>query len=183
MDLSCYTDRLQNTSALRFCPVDRSLGSGYVPASSGFVSRGIAYFNTGRFAIAAGDFEHSLYINAAQVYGVLWLHLARARSNRDDTEELAGNAAKVDLKTWPGPVLAYYLKRIDANDVMAAARTGDAKTQREQGCEASLYVGEDAVLRQNTDEATRLLRQARETCPPNSVEYTTAEVELKRLEK
>ena len=148
-----------------------------------FVSRGIAYFNTGRFAIAAGDFEHSLYINAAQVYGVLWLHLARARSNRDDTEELAGNAAKVDLKTWPGPVLAYYLKRIDANDVMAAARTGDAKTQREQGCEASLYVGEDAVLRQNTDEATRLLRQARETCPPNSVEYTTAEVELKRLEK
>src|ERR1700720_4760268 len=34
MDLSCYTDRLQNTSALRFCPVDRSLGSGYGPASS-----------------------------------------------------------------------------------------------------------------------------------------------------
>jgi lipoprotein NlpI len=148
-----------------------------------FVSRGIAYFNTGRFAIAAGDFEHSLYINAAQAYGVLWLHLARARSNRDDTAELAGNAAKVDLKTWPGPVLAYYLKRIDANDVMAAARTGDAKTQREQGCEASFYVGEDAVLRQNTAEATRLLRQARETCPPSFAEYTAAEAELKRLAK
>jgi lipoprotein NlpI len=84
---------------------------------------------------------------------------------------------------WPGPVLAYYLKRIDASDVMVAAKSGDAKTQCEQGCEASFYVGEDAVLRHSTYEATGLLRQARETCPPSFVEYTAAEAELRRLEK
>jgi lipoprotein NlpI len=88
-------------------------------------SRGIAYFNKGRFAVAARDFEQSLSINAAQAYGVLWLHLARARSDRDDTAELTGNAVKLDLKTWPGPVVAFYLKGIDANGVMAAARACD----------------------------------------------------------
>jgi lipoprotein NlpI len=146
-------------------------------------SRGIAYFNKGQFAVAARDFEQSLSINAAQAYGVLWLHLARARSDRDDTEELTGNAVKLDLKTWPGPVVAFYFKGIDANGVMAAARSGDAKTQREQGCQVSFYVGEDAVLRQDTAEATRLLRQARETCPPDFAEFIAAQAELKRLEK
>jgi lipoprotein NlpI len=146
-------------------------------------SRGIVYFNKGQFAVAARDFEQSLSINAAQAYGVLWLHLARARSDRGDTEELTGNAVKLDLKTWPGPVVAFYLKGIDANGVMAAARSGDAKTQREQGCQVSFYVGEDAVLRQDTAEATRLLRQARETCPPDFAEFIAAQAELKRLEK
>jgi lipoprotein NlpI len=151
--------------------------------AAAFDNRGITYFDTGKFAVADRDFEQSLSINAADAYGVLWLHLARVRSNHDDTEELTDNAAKFDLNRWPGPVLAFYLKRIDANDVMGAARSGDAKTQREQGCEASFYVGEDAVLRQDPDEAIRLLRQARETCPPIFVEYTAAEAELKRLEK
>jgi len=151
--------------------------------AAAFLNRGIAYFGIARFAVAAGDFQQSLSINAEQAYGVLWLHLARARSNHDDTEELTGNASKVDLNTWPGPVVAFYLKRIDAKDVMGAAQSGDAKTQREQGCEASFYVGEDAVLRQHTDEATRLLRQAQGTCPPSFTEYAATLAELKRLEK
>jgi tetratricopeptide (TPR) repeat protein len=159
-----------------------------------FTSHGFAYFNIGQFAVAAENFEQNVAINAEQLpspgsnnrpqsYGVLWLHLARARGNRDDSEELMGNAAKLDLDTWPGPVVALYLKRIDANDVIAAATSGDAKTQREQGCDASFYVGEDAMIRQDTAEATRLLRQAAETCLPNFVEYAAAVAELKRLEK
>jgi lipoprotein NlpI len=109
--------------------------------------------------------------------------LARVRSNRDDTDELTGNAAKVDLNKWPGPVVAFYLKRIDADDVMDAARSDDAKKHPERVCAASFFVGEDAVLRQDTAEATRLLSQARETCPLGAREYIAAEAELKRLAK
>jgi hypothetical protein len=54
-----------------------------------------------------------------------------ARSSFGQATERAhlARARKLDLKTWPGPVVAFYLKGIDANGVMAAARSGDAKTQ------------------------------------------------------
>jgi lipoprotein NlpI len=145
--------------------------------------RGVTNFNSGQFTAAAGDFEHSLSLDAQDVDIVLWLHLARARSDRDDARELASNAAKVDPNTWPGPILAFYLKRIDASDVMRAAGSGDANTQPNQTCQAYFFVGEDTMLRHDTTEAIRLLRQARDTCPPDSLTNAAAAAELKRLEK
>ena len=109
--------------------------------------------------------------------------MARARSGSTDAQELESNAAKVDPNTWPGPILAFYLKHIDAKDVILAARSGNPNTQGNQSCQAYFFVGEDAVLRQDIDEATRLLRQARDTCPPDSFKNATAEAELKKLEK
>ena len=148
-----------------------------------FAGRGVANFSTGQFAAAAHDFEQSLSLDARDGDVVLWLHLARARSNRDDAQELASNATMVDPKTWPGPILAYYLRRIDADEVMRAAGNGNANMPRNQSCQAYFFVGEDAVLRQDIDEAARLLRQARDTCPLDSFKHAAAEFELKRLPK
>jgi len=148
-----------------------------------FTGRGVANFNTGQFAAAADDFEQSLSLDARDGDVVLWLHLAHARSNRDDAQELASNARMVDPKTWPGPILAYYLGRVDADEVMRAAGNGSADMPRNQSCQAYFFVGEDAVLRQDIDEAARLLRQARDTCPLDSFKHAAAEFELKRLPK
>jgi len=148
-----------------------------------FTGRGVANFNTGQFAAAADDFEESLSLDARDGDVVLWLHLARARSNRDDAQELASNARMVDPKTWPGPILAYYLGRVDADEVMRAAGNGSADMPRNQSCQAYFFVGEDAVLRQDIDEADRLLRQARDTCALDSFKRAAAEFELKRLPK
>jgi len=148
-----------------------------------FTGRGFANFNTGQFAAAADDFEQSLSLDARDGDVVLWLHLAHARSNRDDAQELASNARMVDPKTWPGPILAYYLGRVDADEVMRAAGNGSADMPRNQSCQAYFFVGEDAVLRQDIDEAARLLRQARDTCALDSFKHAAAEFELKRLPK
>jgi len=148
-----------------------------------FTGRGVANFNTGQFAAAADDFEQSLSLDARDGDVVLWLHLAHARSNRDDAQELASNARMVDPKTWPGPILAYYLGRVDADEVMRAAGNGSADMPRNQSCQAYFFVGEDAVLRQDIDEAARLLRQARDTCALDSFKHAAAEFELKRLPK
>src|SRR5215472_6377935 len=148
-----------------------------------FTGRGVANFNTGQFAAAADDFEQSLSLDARDGDVVLWLHLARARSNRDDAQELASNARMVDPKTWPGPILAYYLGRVDADEVMRAAGNGSADMPRNQSCQTYFFVGEDAVLRQDIDEADRLLRQARDTCALDSFKRAAAEFELKRLPK
>jgi lipoprotein NlpI len=148
-----------------------------------FTGRGVANFNTGQFAAADDDFEQSLSLDARDGDVVLWLHLARARSNRDDAQELASNARMLDPKTWPGPILAYYLGRVDADEVMRAAGNGSADMPRNQSCQAYFFVGEDAVLRQDIDEAARLLRQARDTCALDSFKHAAAEFELKRLPK
>ena len=146
-----------------------------------FNGRGWANFNLARFSAAARDFEQSLAITASQAYTVLCLHLARARDTQEDAEEFKRNAAKLDLKAWPGPIISFYLKQMTAEQVREAAKSGDEKAQHEQGCDASFYLGEDAVLRQNTAEAGRLLRQAQETCPPDFFGYSGAAAELKRL--
>ena len=148
--------------------------------------RGFADFSAGRFAAAARDFEQGLAIGDAQPRGVvpyivLWLHLARARDGQADAEEFKRNAATLDLRAWPGPLVASYFRKMTAQEVMEAAKSGDEKMQRERGCEASFYLGEDAVLRHSTAEALRLLRQADEACPVSFVEHGAAAAELKRL--
>jgi lipoprotein NlpI len=151
--------------------------------ASAFNYRGYAEFAAARFAPAAQDFEQSLTINGAQPYVVVWLHLARARAMQADGEELKHNAAKVDLKTWPGPIVAFLLKQKTAPQLKNAAAIGDQKTQQNQACEASFHLGEDAMLRNTSTEAAQLFRQARATCPVNFVEYPLVMAELSHPSK
>ena len=148
-----------------------------------FTSRGRAKFAATQYAAAAADFEHSLTLKPEQPYAILWLHLARARVTGDDTADLKKYAVKVNLKAWPGPIITFYMKQQTAQQVTAAAASGDPKTQSEQGCEAAFYLGEDALLRRQEGDALRLLKQARETCPPSFIEYDAAGFELQRLDK
>jgi lipoprotein NlpI len=173
-----YRDKGQYDRAIQDYDQAISLDPKYAHA---FSSRGYANFDLARFGAAARDFEQSVAINGTDPYAALWLHLARARDGQEDTEEFKRNAAKLDLKAWPGPVVSFYLKQLTAQQVTEAARSGDEKTQREQGCGASFFVGEDALLRHATAEAIPLLRHGHETCPINFVEYAAAAAELKRL--
>jgi lipoprotein NlpI len=157
---------------------DRAISLGFTYA---FNSRGRARFNMGQFNAAARDFEQSVAASHTQPYTVLWLHLARATDKQEDTEEFKRNVAMLDLKTWPGPVISFFLRQMSAQQVTEAAKTGDDKMQREQGCVASFYLGEEAVLRGSMDEAISLLRQARETCLPRFFESAAAAAELRRL--
>jgi lipoprotein NlpI len=157
---------------------DRAISLGFTYA---FNSRGRARFNMGQFNAAAHDFEQSVAASHTQPYTVLWLHLARATDKQEDTEEFKRNVAMLDLKTWPGPVISFFLRQMSAQQVTEAAKTGDDKMQREQGCVASFYLGEEAVLRGSMDEAISLLRQARETCLPRFFESAAAAAELRRL--
>src|SRR6201999_4524460 len=104
----------------------------------------------------------------------LWLYLAQAHQGKDAKAELDRRADKLDLKIWPGPVVDLYRGRIGADDVRAAARTGDTKTQRDQKCEAGFYLGEHALLAGNKEEARNLLQGALDTCDRRFIEYAGA---------
>ena len=151
--------------------------------ASAFTNRGITNFEVARFVAAASDFAERLRFAPADADIVLWLHLAHARIGQTDAEEFARNAATIDLKGWPGPVVAFYLKQMTVEQLWDAVRIGDAKAQREQGCVAAFFLAEEALLRHSAAEAVPLLRQARDTCPLSFDEYSAAAAELKRLEQ
>ncbi len=143
--------------------------------------RGYVNFYLGRYGAAAEDFQHGA---GDEPYRAIWRYLARARAGQNDTRELAVNTVvKENRAVWPGPIIALYLGQMTPAQVLAAAGRGDEKKQREQGCEASFYLGEYALIRVEVPDAQRYLRKALETCPNGFVERIAAESELKRVSK
>ena len=155
-----------------------------------FTNRGIANFYAGHFAAAAEDFAKSHADDPAEPDFVLWLHLAHARAGQNDSEELARNAEKIDRNRWAGAAVYFYLGQVKAEDLPAAAATGNSVIQRQQGCEASFYLGEDALLAGRKNEARKLFRSVLDACDIYkssyswfSPDYGAAKEELKRLDQ
>jgi lipoprotein NlpI len=144
-------------------------------------SRGFVNFYLGRYAAAAEDFQRGA---ANDAYVAIWRHLARSRIGQADPHELALNTiVKFDRAIWPGPIIGLFLGQMQPAQVLAAAQSGDAKKRREQGCEASFYLAEYALMKVEIGDAQRLFREAQQACPAGFVEHIAAEAELKRLVK
>lgn len=106
------------------------------------------------------------------------------RSGRDDTQELARAVDATGETDWPAPVLAFYLGRIDQDQLFAAADIGpDFETRSGQRCEASFYAGEAASLHGKPDDARHLLDRAIDHCPSRCSEAKAAIGERARIPK
>ena len=151
--------------------------------------RGYAQFIAARYAAAAADFEKALTLGAAArtgdvlwlPYQAAWLHIARARAGENDAEELARNAGKIDLKQWPGTLIAYFLGQTKADELSPPSSHGAMGHARE--CNLSFFSGEQALAKNDGAEAARQFVRARAVCNIHTVHYLAAGVELKRLGK
>lgn len=151
--------------------------------------RAYAQFLATRFDAAATDFERALTMGAAArigdvlwiPYQAAWLHLARARAGQNDAEELARNAEKVDLKVWPGTLIAFYLGQATLDQLSPPSNHGAMGHGRE--CNLAFFSGEDALLKKDYAGATAQFRRARAVCNIHSTTYVVAGAELKRLAK
>jgi lipoprotein NlpI len=148
--------------------------------ASAIEGRGRTNFYLGNFAQAAADLQRGLALDSADVYGVLWLHLARQRLHQDDNEDFAAHAAVVDSTRWPGPIVRYLLGGLasDSLRVLAAAAELDGQGQR---CAVAFYLGEEALLRGDSVAATPLFDETRATCPKELNEHRAAVAELQRM--
>jgi lipoprotein NlpI len=156
----------------------------YDPQSgAGYFYRGQANFHARHFAAAASDFERDLSLAPNHALAIAWLYLANARRGRDAAAPLAQNAARIDLARWPGPVIALYLGKLTAKQVMAAAINGDLGVQADRQCQAYFYSGEAALLRHGAAAAKRFFQQATQHCPLTLTESAGARAELMRLER
>lgn len=149
--------------------------------------RGYAEFLAARYDAAAADFDKALELGASSraddvlwmPYQIAWLHLADARAGHDDSKKLESLAGKVNLKQWPGTLIAYFLGQIKLEDVSAASNHGAMGRGRE--CSLSLFVGEDALARGNREQARQPMLRAREVCNIHTLQYLVAGTELDRM--
>lgn len=151
--------------------------------------RGYAHFLAARFDAAAADFDKAMTIGAAArtgdvlwvPYQAAWLHIARARAGQNDAEELARNAAKIDLKAWPGTLIAFYLGQTTLDQLSPPSSHGAMGHGRE--CNLAFFSGEYVLLKSDNAGAATQFQRARAVCNIHSTTYLVAGVELKRLGK
>ncbi|HEY3920371.1 MAG TPA: tetratricopeptide repeat protein [Stellaceae bacterium] len=150
-------------------------------SGAAYFMRGQAQFHARRFAASASDFAHDVEVAPADALAVAWLDLAQRRAGKDDRHALAKNAAAVDLKQWPGPVVALYLGKLTAKQLMAAAANPNADIQTDRQCQGNFYIGQAALLDHHPAEARRLFTEVNQHCPVTLAEYIGARAELTHL--
>ena len=160
-----------------------------IEATDLYSERGYTNFAAMHFADAAADLDKGLTLGTPTrrtdvlwlPYQSAWLHIARARAGQDDREELARNAAKMDVKQWPGTLVAYFLGEMKLDDVAPASTHGSMGHARE--CNLAFFIGEQALAKKDNATATQQLTRARAACNIHTVHYLITGVELKRLGK
>jgi TPR repeat protein/membrane associated rhomboid family serine protease/lipoprotein NlpI len=143
--------------------------------------RGILRFTQGQYDGAAADFRASVGFAPAWGYNILLLHLSRAHAGADDASEFSSNAARLDLRKWPGPILSLFLGKTPLAAIPGAVMAGDEHTRSNRSCEAFFYMGEYQELHDQIGYARELIRQAADTCPVDLIEHKLAKAELARL--
>ena len=113
-------------------------------------------------------------------YWRLWRYMALARLT--GVERASGSLGPGTPPgggvPWPGPVVDFFHGTIDAATLLEAAKKSQEAQDLSQVCEATFYLGEDALMRQHGD-FFGLFRQAVKECPINFHEYEGAVAELK----
>jgi len=131
-----------------------------------FRNRGRAQLYAGQARPAADDFAAAVRLAPSDVLGVIWLHVARVRGGQADQQEFTANLAKIDRRTWPGPiadVLSGALTQDKLGDIAKSAQ--GEKPQGERVCDAQVYLGLLQLAAGDKDEARKLFKAAVEDCP------------------
>ena len=113
-------------------------------------------------------------------YWRLWRYMALARLTGIEraSGSLGPGTPPGAGAPWPGPVVDFFHGAIDAATLLEAAKKSQETQNLSQVCEATFYMGEDALLRQHGD-FLGLFRQAVKDCPINFHEYEGAVAELR----
>jgi tetratricopeptide (TPR) repeat protein len=154
---------------------------------------GYSYLAQGHYAEGAQALERSIVLapkghyevqvsGPSVPYDVLWLHLARRLAGQaDDAQEFAHNAAEVDLKEWPRPLVDFYLGKLTKDQLLeVSASATSRRSDNPPACSTYFFLGEEAMLHRDPT-ARDLLSKALEICPTITAEHRMAADSLERL--
>lgn len=144
-------------------------------------ARGLVAWDLDNYDRAADDFRAALKLDAGDGIAALGLQIAKFKTGAAVDGELAAAAARLDLKVWPGPLIAFYLGRLDERGLNAAA-TDDSAFAAARDCQTAFYVGEWKLAHADTAPGTGLMQKAASDCAPDVLERESARVELRHLQ-
>lgn len=137
------------------------------------IYRGFANFYKGNLPAAADSLQSANDIRA-DGYVTLWRFIVLARMGQNGAAELAANAMRLDTKTWPFPLIEFYLGKRTENNLSATATTSEEK------CDEAFYLGQWHVLHRDMAAARLKFLMATTTCSRHLIEYSGAVAELRR---
>lgn len=143
-------------------------------AADAYRNRGQARLYSAHLSEALQDLSQAVEMDPFGYYNVIWLYIARAKAKAGGEDELAKNAAKLDLTKWPGPVIQLFLGKTTPEAVLQAASSQDSKKNRDQRCEANFYIAEHQAVRGQRKAALRGFRFASENCDKEYFFYVPA---------
>lgn len=151
------------------------------PANRDLRGRGRANYFAGDFAAARDDFA-ATFEDAGdwQNYALIWLYLSQARQGLDGRAALSPYIQRTDLKTWPGPIVSYFLGDLDENALLTEARK-DPQEARLQLCEVYFYIAQQALAENHPDIARKRFQNALDQHAVVYLEHRYAQLELERL--
>ena len=141
-----------------------------------YVGRGDAYEIKNDPDRAIQDYGQAIQLKLKDdIYSAIWRYLARERAGENGAAELEADAARLNSKDWPYPVIELYLGRRSPAEVLSVASNPD------ENCDAQFYTGEWHLLHGNSAAAAIALRATAAVCPSDTFEYKGTLAELKRL--
>jgi lipoprotein NlpI len=146
-----------------------------------YSNRGLVRFYEGQFAAAVPDFSQAVKFAPTNLYRILLVYLAQARSGSHAQDDLAQATVGLDLKEWPGPIVSMYLGKVPEHVVFNAIVDIDPAKERQKRCQAYFYVGQQLLIRQNNSEAAKMFRETLATNATVLFEHEAAQAELKNL--
>jgi|CZKC01.1.fsa_nt_gi tetratricopeptide (TPR) repeat protein len=151
--------------------------------SLGFDNRGFARMLNGDYEGAAADFHKSFSFNIWVPSTMLWLHWSNLHLGKDDHDELAKNATRVDPKRWPGPALRFALGQIPTEEMLAAAKDPSDMVTKEQEADAYFEAGEYYLSIHDAGNAQKMFLEVLSRNQHYSVAEFGAKAELNTLKK
>ena len=146
-------------------------------------SKGFLFFYLGRMTQSAETFENYMKVNPDDTRVMLFRYLVESKIGNAlaAARELEVDAANLNERQWPAPIIDFHIGRIDEKALFAAANDPDPKMKNEKTCVANFHAGESRLFRAQVNAAIPLLRAAEKDCPSYFYESHAASTELKRL--
>jgi lipoprotein NlpI len=129
-------------------------------SAEGFDGRGFARMLKADFTGAVEDFRKALELDVFRADTMLWLHWCNARLGKDDHDELAKYARRVDPKAWPGPGLRFALGQASMEEMIKGAKDPAEMQTRDQEALAYFCAGEYYLSIHDAGNAEKMFREA-----------------------
>lgn len=148
--------------------------------ANAYINRGNTYNDMGAYDMAIADYKDAIRTKPAGAYTPLLIAVAKMHKGDNAISDELSDESKAISNSWPMPVLQFYMGKLSADELIAAAKDPDAKQQQVELCEMYYYLGEWQLFHGQKQMGIESLKESKQNCTPVYFEYESVRAELNR---